>query len=187
MRTVAGPRRNSSVKPKVSSRKKSSESSEQSPEEEQKMADNDQTAGKLIAFTIDTSTAQIVKLESLDTAGDRHELTDDEKASLVHEGTGKLEDVLEQAFEAGIDCVLGEGAQDGAEESQGEAKLRHLLLTPLIEHSAAKRLLQPEVLHRAILETLVQHSMKPTAASSRSGSPPVGPPAERITLAHTNG
>ena len=178
MPTATGPRQNSSVKPKVSARKKSSQ-------EEQKMADIDQSTGKLIAFTIDANTAQVVKLESLDATGARHELSDEEKATLVHEGAGKLEDALKQAFEAGIDCVLGDGAQDESAESQEDAKLRHLLLTPLIEHSAARRLLQPEVLHRAILETLVHHSMKPILASAR-GSPPVGPVVERATPGRAN-
>jgi hypothetical protein len=178
MPTATGRRQNSSVKPKVAARQKGSQ-------EEQKMADSDQSAGKLIAFTIDANTAQIVKLESLDATGARHELSDEEKASFVHEGAGKLEDVLEQAFEAGIDCVLGDGARDEAEESQEDAKLRHLLLTPLLEHSAARRLLQPEVLHRAILETLVQHSMKPIPGSSQ-GSAPVAQEAERATPSRAN-
>ena len=178
MPTANGRRQNSAVKPKVAARQKRSQ-------EEQKMADIDQSEGKLIAFTIDTNTAQIVKLESLDATGARHELSDEEKASFVHEGAGKLEDALEEAFEAGIDCVLGDGAQDQAEESQEDAKLRHILLTPLLEHSAAKRLLQPEVLHRAIMETLVQHSMKPIPASSR-GSAAVGPQAERPTPGRAN-
>jgi len=163
MPTANGRRQNSSLKRKFSASKKNSH-------EEQKMADVDQSAGKLITFTIDANTARIVKLESLDATGARHELSDEEKASFVRQGAAKLEDALEQAFEAGIDCVLGEGAQDDGQESQEDAKLRHLLLTPLIEHSAAGRLLQAEVLHRAILETLVQHSMKPIPEA------PQGPP-----------
>jgi hypothetical protein len=35
-----------------------------------------------------------------------------------------------------------------------------LLLTPLIEHSPAARLMHRDVLSRAILETLIQHSMQ---------------------------
>jgi hypothetical protein len=160
MRTAVGTRSNSSrhnhsLRQRVPLRRKN-------PPKEQQMTDTGQSAGKLLAFTIDANTAQIVKLERLDENGGRHELSDEEKTSLVHEGTeGRLEEVLERAFEAGIDCVLGECEADNSAESPEEAKLRHLLLTPLIEHSPAKRLLQREVLNRAILETLIEHSMKP--------------------------
>jgi hypothetical protein len=150
------------------------------------MTDIDQSAGRLLAFTIDASTAQIVKLESLDAGGGRHELSEEEKNSLVHaRGEGRLEEVLEQAFEAGIDCVLGGSEADSGKESEEEAKLRHLLLTPLIEHSAAKRLLQREVLNRAMLETLIQHSMKSQAAPAPAG-PGSGLQTERTAPARAN-
>ena len=42
-----------------------------SPPKEQSMTDIDQSAGKLLAFTIDANTAQIVKLESLGQTQDR--------------------------------------------------------------------------------------------------------------------
>lgn len=169
MRTAVGPRHNSSVKQKLADRKKNSHK-----EEEEKMTDvHPPTGNKLFAVTIDANTAQVVRLESLDSTGARHELSDEEKASLVHEGgEGRLEEALEQAFEAGIDCVLGADTQDETAESQEDAKLRHLLLTPLIEHSPAKRLLQREVLNRAILGTLIQHSMKPIPAAAAEGSAP---------------
>jgi len=67
-----------------------------------------QSAGKLFTFTIDASTAQIVRLEAEDASGERHELSDEEKASLAQAGSeGSLEQFVERAFEAGIDCVLG--------------------------------------------------------------------------------
>lgn len=150
------------------------------------MTDTDQSTTKLLAFTIDANTAQIVKLESLDASGGRHELSDEEKTSLAqHAGEGRLEEVLEQAFEAGIDCVLGADEADSSKESEQEAKLRHLLLTPLIEHSRAKRLLQREVLNRAMLETLIQHSVKSEAAPA-PGGPGSGLYPERAAPAGAN-
>jgi hypothetical protein len=150
------------------------------------MTDIDQSPGRLLAFTIDANTAQIVKLESLDAGGGRHELSDEEKTSLVHPGgEGRLEEVLERAFEAGIDCVLGGSDADSSKESEEEAKLRHLLLTPLIERSPAKRLLQREVLNRAMLETLIQHSMRPEAAPAPAG-PGSGLQPERAVSARAN-
>lgn len=119
-------------------------------------------AAKLFSFTIDANTAQIVKLESLDATGNRHELSEEEKASLVKEARDdRLEKVVEQAFEAGIACVLdSEVEQDDAQDSADDAELRHILLTPLIERSPARRLMEREVLNRAILDTLIEHSMK---------------------------
>ena len=50
---------------------------------EEKIAESAPAAGKLFAFTIDASTAQVVKLETLDESGARHELSDEEAASLM--------------------------------------------------------------------------------------------------------
>jgi hypothetical protein len=128
------------------------------------------SAGKLFAFTIDASTAQIVKLEALDASGARHELSEEEKARLAQAGAESgLEEFVEQAFEAGIACVLGEDErQQAGEEPAEEAELRHLLLTPLIEHSPVKRLMQREALNRAILGTLLQRAVKKLSAEAES-------------------
>jgi len=81
-----------------------------------------QSAGKLFTFTIDASTAQIVRLE--------------------------------------------------------------LLLTPLIEHSPARRLMQREALNRAILGTLIQHAMKAPAAADTSST--TGLQSDRAAPARAN-
>jgi hypothetical protein len=115
-----------------------------------------------ITVTVDADTAQVVRVEGLDAAGARRELSNDEKANLVtHESDGRLEEIVEQAFEAGIAVVLEDDPEpDTAKESETDAELRHLLLTPLIEHSPARRLFERAVLDRAILGTLLEHSMK---------------------------
>ena len=70
-----------------------------------------------------------------------------------------MEAIIEQAFEAGIAYVLGdEGDEDDPMESEKDANLRHLLLRPLIENSAAKRLIRRDVLSRAILKSLIDHT-----------------------------
>lgn len=127
----------------------------------------ERSSTKLLTFTIDADTAQIVRLESLDASGARHELSEDEKATLVKEGgEDRLEAVLERAFEAGIACVLDSGVvQETEKESQEDTELRHLLLAPLIEHSPARHLMEHDVLNRAILDTLVEHSMKSRAGA----------------------
>ena len=113
----------------------------------------------LLTVTIDTKTGQIVKIEGANGTRAQHELSDEEKASLAKKtGRATLEAIIEEAFEAGIACGLGEEAdEDEPVESEKDANLRHLLLRPLIENSAAKRLMRREVLHRAFLKTLIGH------------------------------
>jgi len=176
MNMATGPQQKNSPSQNVSDR---------SPHKEQKMTEVDQSGGKFFTVTIDGSTGQVVKFETLDASGIPHELSDEEKKSLAQEGSERLEQALEEAFEAGIDCVLGENGHDGTEESEQDAQLRHLLLTPLIKDSPAKRLLQREVLGRAILGTLIQHSMKPMSAAS-AGSPSAGLESDRTAATRAN-
>jgi len=139
-----------------------------------KMTDTQAHAAALLSFTIDTRTAQIVKLQSLDVEGAAHELSEDEKATLAGSlGKDGVDDILEQAFEAGIACVLGNGGKGlQSRESDQDAEVRRLLLAPLIAASAAKRFLQPEVVHRAILETLIHDSMKQPPEGEGAAQPP---------------
>jgi hypothetical protein len=120
----------------------------------------DQDPQDLLTVTIHTKTGQIVKIERVNGPDAHHELTAEEKASLAKEsGRATLEDIIEQAFEAGMAYVLGDGGdEDDPMESEKDANLRHLLLRPLIENSAAKRLNRRDVLSRAILKTLIDHT-----------------------------
>ena len=114
----------------------------------------------LLTVTIHAKTGQIVKIERVNGPDAHHELTAEEKASLAKEaGRAALEDMIEQAFEAGIACALGDGGdEDDPMESENDTNVRHLLLRPLIENSAAKRLIRRDVLSRAILKTLIDHA-----------------------------
>jgi hypothetical protein len=154
-------------------------------EKEEKMTEFPLSASRLFAFTIDADTAQIVKLETLDASGARHELSEEEKADLARQGTEDLDQLVEQVFEAGIACVLGGGErEDKAEEPAEEAELRHMLLAPLIEHSRARRLIQREALSRAILGTLIQHAMKAPAEGENDAN--AGVQSERGAEARAN-
>ena len=84
----------------------------------------------------------------------------EEKTNLARERSkATLEDMLEQAFEAGIACVLGDGdSKDDPPESAKDADVRRLLLRPLIEDGAAKRLMQRDILSLAMLTTLIQNA-----------------------------
>src|SRR6516164_11420664 len=110
MSAPISPRHNSSVKQKVPVGKVPVGKKHVQPaQKEEKMTEISASAGKLFAFTIDASTAQVVKLETLDESGARHELSDEETASLAEAGAEEgLEQFVEKAFEAGIACVLGE-------------------------------------------------------------------------------
>jgi hypothetical protein len=129
-------------------------------------------APELLTFTIDPSTARIVKLETMTADGVRRELTDEEKARLSQRRTGRtVERVVERAFEAGIACVIdGAAADDDANESSDDVDLTHRLLAPLIEHSAAKRLIAREVVDRTVLDTLIERSVSspPTAGEKHA-------------------
>ena len=142
-----------------SSAKKSSGAKSSSPASEPPQPD-------LLTFTIQVRTGQIAKIESVDSNGAHHELSDEEKSNLAKEKSKTtLEDMLEQAFEAGIACVLGDAdVEDDPLESAKDADLRRLLLRPLLEEGAAKRLMQREILSRALLTTLIQN-----ATNSRPG------------------
>ena len=89
----------------------------------------------LFAFTIEASTGQITKLEKVDSAGARRQLSEQDKISLQSSKSWHtLEAIVEQAFEAGIECVLGNGDEkDEAQESEDEAEVRRSLLQALME------------------------------------------------------
>jgi hypothetical protein len=126
-------------------------------------AKEDQPAPRLkaVTITIDPESAEVVRVEGLDDAGARHELSDDERASLAAQARrdGRLEELLEHAFEAGIACVLGEAEEDEAtEESPAEEQLRHLILAPLMRRSVMRRLTERAALNRAVLGSLIERS-----------------------------
>ena len=142
----------------------------------------------LLTITIQAKTGQIIKIQSAEGGGGGKELSDQERADLLKKASkDTLETLIEQAFEAGIACVLGDPiGRSEADESEEEADLRHLLLAPLIRHSPVQRLMQREVLSRALLGTVVQHGLDPgspnpgsSSAQQRQGGAP-GEPRQGI-------
>lgn len=113
--------------------------------------------GTLVSFTVEAQTGRIVKVESVDPGGARQELTEEARAALARDqARATVEGVVEQAFEAGIDCVLGAEDED-APESDEDADLRRMLLRSLIQRSAA-RLVERDVLRRAIVGSLIRQA-----------------------------
>jgi hypothetical protein len=129
------------------------------------MADVDEASKELFVFTMSAKTGQIVKFESVDGAGARREISEDEWRKLAKQKTeATLEKLLEEAFEAGIACALGsEDETDEEQETAEDADLRQLLLRPLFEQSAAARLMRRAVLRQAILQSLIQLAGKARA------------------------
>lgn len=116
-----------------------------------------------VTITIDAESAEVVRVEGVDATGSRHELSDEEKASIMKERRDeRLAVLVEQAFEAGIASVLGREEDEGetTEESPEDVELRRELLAPLMERSGLGLLTERVALNRAMLGTLIEHSMK---------------------------
>ena len=152
----ARPRRNSSQKSNASSR----------PRKQGKTPDTTPAGGNLFSFTLDATTGEVVKVETLNAEGTRRKVPERQRKTLARKGRERVEEVLVEAFEAGIDCVLGDSSEPS--ETERDAELRHDLVAPLIKRSSASRLLKPESLNRAILGTLMQHSVSPATETPRS-------------------
>lgn len=169
MNPARRPHRESSDRHKTRNHKKLSQ--------RQSKTNGNESANRLLAFTIVAGTGEIVKCEGLDANGERYELSEDEKAALAKEARLSLEEVLSRAFEAGMSCVLDdedeEGLQNPAEEPEEDAELRRLLLTRLIERSAARHLFRRDVLSRVIFETLIEHS-RSSGSKAAGGTPGAG-------------
>jgi hypothetical protein len=136
--------------------------------------------GGFITATIEAATGKIIAVRSLDDAGASSELTKDRRARLSEQiGDASLEDLFEQAFEAGIASVLGDDAEAEADaelsESEDDVALRHQILQPMIEHSAARRLMRQEILGRAIVGTLIR--------KAAAGAPDIAAPARPSSAA----
>jgi len=95
--------------------------------------------GDRFAFELDATTGAIIKCEIIDAAGMRRELSEEDRANLAKSNIrGRLEALLERAFEAGMASVLGaREEQEDLRETEEETKLRRLLLEPLFKRLSA--------------------------------------------------
>jgi hypothetical protein len=119
------------------------------------------TQPELFTITFDAGTGEVIKFERIDPNGVRQDLSESDRARLATEkNEGRLGGILEQAFEAGISCVLGGRVDlDDERESKEEVELRRLLLRQLIEHSSAARYMRQDVMSRAALRALIQANL----------------------------
>jgi hypothetical protein len=123
-----------------------------------------------LAFTLDASNGEIIKIENVDSAGQRRELSKTERQDLAKEGRGvSVEALLERAFEAGIASLLDdEDTKEDESETEDEAGVRRILLQHLMERNFAARALRREVLRQAIVQTLIQDVISSGEAESES-------------------
>ena len=131
-----------------------------------------------LAFTLDTSSGEIIKIESADSAGQRRELSKAERLDLAKETRGAgVEALLERAFEAGIASLLDrEDRKEDEGETEEEAGVRQILLQPLMERTFAAHAMRREVLRQAIVQTLIRDIVSSGGSESE---PPKGQKSDR--------
>jgi hypothetical protein len=124
--------------------------------------------GDRFAFELDATTGAILKCEIIDAAGMRRQLSEEDRAHLAKSKMqGRLEDLLERAFEGGIASVLGaREEQEDPQETEEETELRRLMLEPLLKQSIVAHLVRRRILGAAILETLIQYTINPTPSET---------------------
>jgi len=121
-----------------------------------------------LAFTLDTSTGEISKIENVDSSGQRRELSKPERLDLAKEYRGVgVEALLERAFEAGIASLLDdENGKEDESETEEEAGVRQVLLQPLMERTFAAHAMRREVLRQAIVQSLIRDVTSPGESES---------------------
>jgi hypothetical protein len=120
----------------------------------------------LFACIINASTGEVTRLEKVDSAGALRQLSEQDKAGL--RAWHPLEAVVEQAFEAGMACVLGGDETNEEQESEDEAEARRILLLPLMEQSRTMTLLRRSPLGQAVLATALQQVTAPQSPEAEA-------------------
>lgn len=115
-----------------------------------------------IIFTRESSTGNLLCIETIDATGGRTELSREEALKIAGEDEiGELDSALDAAFEEGVSMVLHESADDddapGDDEAERLAVLR-LLLIPVLGRTTVRRLakLRKNLLNRLLLRRLVR-------------------------------
>jgi hypothetical protein len=116
----------------------------------------------LFSLTIDADSARVVAIERVDPDGTRRPLTADEQKQLAKaSGDGPIRRLVERAFEAGIEAVLGE--EKDPPDSEEDTELSGMLLQSLIDTSKARALIKGKTLDREIIGTLIARAASPVS------------------------
>lgn len=124
--------------------------------EPSRFAQNEET--EQMVLTIGATTGDVVKIEKIDKAGKRDELSEEECAKLA--GEDELEEIeaaLEEAFEAGIAGALSEDGDD--EVDNEERALRQLLIGGLVRRRPVLLRLRRRSLRRLLLRRLLRRRL----------------------------
>ncbi len=115
-----------------------------------------------LVVTFNATMGEIVKLEKVDKAGKREELTEEDCARLAGEDeVEEIEAALGQAFEAGVALVLGDEKEESSEDDdEEETAFRQLLIGALLKRSPVRsRLLHQLLLRRLLLRRLLKRGL----------------------------
>jgi len=117
-----------------------------------------------LVVTFNAAMGEIVKLEKVDKAGKREELTEEDCARLSGEDeVEEIEAALGQAFEAGVALVLGDEKEESSEDDDDEEEtaFRQLLIGALLKrHPIRSRLLHQLLLRRLLLRRLLKRGIR---------------------------
>jgi len=116
-----------------------------------------------LVVTFNAAMGEIVKVEKVDKAGKRQELTEEECAKLAgRDEVEEIEAALEEAFEAGVAVVVGDDDKEDAEDDDDEERaLRQLLIGALLgRHPIRRRLLHQLLLRRLLLRRLLKRGLR---------------------------
>ena len=134
-----------------------------SKRESARQGQNEET--EQMVLTIGATTGDVVKIEKIDKAGKRDELSEEDCARLAGEDeVEEIEAALEEAFEAGIAGALSEDDEDDLDDE--ERALRRLLIGGLLRRRpvltrlrrrSLRRLLLRRLLRRRLLQSHLRH------------------------------
>src|SRR5262245_41490523 len=116
-----------------------------------------------VVVTINAPMRKILRVEKMDKAGKRQELSEEEWARLVGDDEVEtIEAALEEAFEAGVAALLGEEYEDDeAYEDEEETTLRRLLIgRPLRRRPVQRRIFEGLLVSRLLRRRFLKRSVR---------------------------
>jgi hypothetical protein len=107
-----------------------------------------------LVVTINHAMGTIVKVERIDKAGKHQELSEQDCAKLVgNDEVEEIEAALEEAFEAGVNGVLGDEYEtDGEYEDDEDKSIRRFLISELLVGRSVRR----RIMHRLLLSRMLR-------------------------------
>jgi len=109
-----------------------------------------------LVVTINPAMGGIVKVEKIDKAGKHQDLSEEECAKLVgKDAVEEIEAALEEAFEAGVNGVLGDEYEtegESEDEDDEDKAIRRFLISEVLVGRSVRR----RIMHRLLLSRLIR-------------------------------